>query len=438
MTGGKKKSGIPDPDSLEILAQQDFNVIIDKHLMFVRGQRGGARAVLKYRNLSYLNFHNANLSQADFTGSLLMGADLSFGIFRSASFFACDLRNADMSRADFSRADFRGAVLSGADLTGADMTGTDLREGKIMTSGPSGGLEDRKRPGSPNNSRTIFTGAKMMHCDLSGSLAKAADFTEADLKNAVFREAQMTGATFKNANLSGGDFTGADLSHSDMRGSIRPGLITFEADLFGVNTRGSMAEGETGAKLDTSPDALEALLREHTAWVSSAGKKGQRLDLSGYDLRDVVNLHLYPLTAIKAEGANFVGQELRRANMQSGLFDQSDFRDCVLENADLRGGGFKNCKMTRSNLRGANLSALYFKRGGETRMKRADFSGSVLRFADLRSANLQDSVMMGVDLTSADLSGADLRGADFTGAAIKNAKFDGCLMDKAKIDFSGL
>lgn len=434
----RKKGGVPEPEALIILAQQDFNVIIDKHLMFIRGQRGGARAVLQYRNLSYLNFHNANLSQADFTGSLLLGADLSFGIYQGACFFACDLRNADMSRADFSRADFRGAILSGADLTGTDMTRADLREGKIMTSGPGGRLEDRKRPGNPGNARTILSGAKMAHCDLSGALAKAADFSDADLKNAQFRNAQMTGASFMNANLSSGDFTGADVSHSDMRGSIRSGIITFEADMFGANTRGSIGDSETGTRLDSEPEVLEALLKEHTAWVSSAGKRGRRLDLSGYDLRGVINLHLYPLTAIKAEDANFVGQELRRANMQSGLFDRADFRDCTLENADLRGSSLKNTMMTRANLRGTNLGALYFKRGGETRMKRADFSGSVLRYADLREANIQDAVMMGVDLSNANLSGADLRGADFTGADIKGAKLDGCLLDKAKIDFSGL
>lgn len=431
-------SVIPEPHKLEVVHQEDFNRILDKHLMFVRGQRGGARAVLKYRNLSYLNFHNSNLSQADFTGSLFQGADLSFSVFRSACFFACDLRGADLSRADFTRADLRGCYLAGADLTGADLTGADLREGKIMTTSRQGSLEDRKRIGAENTAKTIFTGARMMHCDLTGTLAKSADFTDANLKGALFRGAQMSGASFRGANISSGDFTGADISQTDMRGAIRPGIITIDADVLGISTKGSINERETGERLDDSPDVLEALLKEHTSWVSSAGKKGKRLDLSGYDLRNVINLNLYPLTAIKAVGANFVGQELRRANMQSAIFDQSDFRDCNFEYADLRGASLKETQMIRANLRGANMSALSFKREGTVRMKRPDFSGSTMRFCDLRGANLQDSVMMGVDLTSANLSGADLRGADLTGAILKGAKVDAVLLDGTKVDFGTL
>ena len=433
----KNGKSIPDPNELEILAQEDFNIIIDKHLMYIRGQRGGARAILTYKNLSYLNFHNSNLSQADFTGSLLIGADMSFGIYKSACFFACDLRGADMSRADFSRADLRGCYLAGADLTGTDLTQADMREGKIMTNSKGGALENRKRLGS-SSSKTIFTGAKMADCDMSGILAKSADFSDADLHGAILKGAQVSGAVFHGANLRNSDFSDADISHADMSDSIRTGIITFGADTMGVRTQNSISDRETGSKLSDTNDSLDELLKEHTSWIASAGRKGKRLDLSGYDLRDIVNLSHHPLTAIKAKNANFVGQDMRRANLQSAILDGSDFRDCVLEHADLRGASLKNTKMTRVNLRGANLSPLYFMRSGKSRMKRTDISGSSLRYADLRHANLKDAVLMGVDLTSAVLSGCDLRNADLTGAILKEVILDGALLDGAKIDFSSI
>ena len=428
---------IPEPNELEVMHQEEFNQVLDKHLMFIRGQRGGKRAILKYRNLSYLNFHNSNLSQADFTGSLLIGADLSFGIYQSTCFFACDLRNADMSRADFSRADLRGCYLAGADLSGTDLSGADVREGKIMTNSRERGLEDRQRMGI-ETSKTIFTGARMQNCDLSGMLAKAADFSDADLHGAIFRDAKMSGANFEGANLSGGDFTDADISHCNMRDAIRPGIITVGADVFGINDENSLTEDSVGAKLEYSPAELKGLLEMHSLWVSSAGKNGRRLDLSNYDLRDVLNLNHYPLTAIKATGSSFVGQDMRRANMQSAIFDKSDFRDCNFEYSDVRGGSFKDALMTRVNFRGAKLGSLYFKRDGQRRMKRSNFSGAVMRYGDFRHADLQDVIMMGADLTNAVLIEADLRGADLTGATIKGAKLDGALMDEAKIDFSAL
>jgi uncharacterized protein YjbI with pentapeptide repeats len=138
---------IPDPSDLLPLSQTELNDIIERHAMYLRGQVGGARASIKYRNLSRLNFSKVDLTQGDFTGSMFIEADLSSGNFKGASFFACDLRNANMRNGNFSRADFRGAYVAGANLSGADMTNVDLREGKIMKRGEQGELVDRKRSG---------------------------------------------------------------------------------------------------------------------------------------------------------------------------------------------------------------------------------------------------------------------------------------------------
>jgi len=138
---------IPDPSDMAPMEQGELNAIINKHQMYLRGEMGGARAVLQYCNLSGLNFSGKDLSQADFTASLFRDANLSGANFKSASFFACDLRNADLRDADLSRVDFRGAYVSGADLTGADLTDADMREGKVMKRANDGTLEDNKRSG---------------------------------------------------------------------------------------------------------------------------------------------------------------------------------------------------------------------------------------------------------------------------------------------------
>ena len=150
-------SAVPDHNELPAVSQRMLDEAIEKHAKYLRGQGGGARAVLQYRNLSGLDFKQADLSQADFTGSFFIEADLSKGTFKSACFFACDMRNAKLNDANLRRADFRGAYVAGANLSGADMSDVDLREGKIMTRGEDGLLVDRKRSAGAG-AKTVLSG----------------------------------------------------------------------------------------------------------------------------------------------------------------------------------------------------------------------------------------------------------------------------------------
>ena len=61
---------IPPPGSLPVISQEELNVALEKHLMFLRGQIGGQRLIMQYKDLSNLNFHNRDISQSDFTGSM--------------------------------------------------------------------------------------------------------------------------------------------------------------------------------------------------------------------------------------------------------------------------------------------------------------------------------------------------------------------------------
>ena len=120
------------------LSQGELDEIIEKHTRYLKGQNGGARAVIKFKNLSGLDLSGRDMSHCDFTGSCFIGSNLSDTNFTSATFFACDLRRANLERSNFTRADFRGAFVAGANLTSADLKGADLREGKIMEKGAEG------------------------------------------------------------------------------------------------------------------------------------------------------------------------------------------------------------------------------------------------------------------------------------------------------------
>ncbi len=426
-----------DKAKLERITQSQLDDIIKKHNTFIKGIRGGARAVVKFKDMSDLDFRRADLAQADFTGSILINSNLSGGNFKGVSFFACDLRNAKLENACFSRADMRGAFVAGANLTGSDLKDADLREGKVMERGDKGVMQDKAT--SPVNRevthRTIFTGAKLTETDLSGARAAAADFSDADLSGVKVKDANFSGVNFEGANLSDADFTGSDLSNANLKSSIMTGTVLAMAETGGANLSEALTDKAMGATLDTLKKSLGELLEDHTAWIVSAGKKGKRLDLSGYDLRGEPNLKSYAFTAIKAVGANFLSQNLSGAEIQSAILDRADFRDCRMQNCDLRGSSLKHALFSRADLSDANLSALHFtNEQGQTWLQRVNLSGANMRYVVLRGANLQDAIMMGADLSYAILIDCDLRRADLTGAILTGADFTDCLTTGAIIE----
>ena len=84
----------------------ELNLILEKHVMWLRSESGGKRADLSGADLSRANLYGANLSGANLSGANLYRADLS----------GADLSRANLSGANLYRADLSGANLSGANL----------------------------------------------------------------------------------------------------------------------------------------------------------------------------------------------------------------------------------------------------------------------------------------------------------------------------------
>ncbi len=425
---------IPDPNELQRISQEELNEIIAKHAMYLRGQSGGARAIIQFRDISQANLRAVDLSQADFTGSMFIETDLSNSVFVGASFFACDLRNANLFEANLSRADLRGAYIAGADLTRANLNEADLRTGKIMKRAENGSIEDRKYSGS-KGPVTVLAGANMLETNMVKVNASEADFTDANLCGANLTQADIQSACFESANLTDGDLSGANLSKTSFKSSIIAGTLMAESGYRDMDLSGARYERDMGDKLESLGKSLPELLKDHTKWVASKGETGIQLDLSDYDMRDVLDLKKIPLTAIRCIGGNFLHQDLRRAELQSAQFDKSDFSDCNMWEADLRGSSFKYARFCRANLKGAMLCPLEFQNpDGTTRLQRADMSGANLRYVNFTDADLRHVIFMGVDLTSAVIRNCDMRGADLTGAILQGAILENVNLEGAIID----
>lgn len=423
-------------NGLQKLTQSELDDIIRKHLKFISGIRGGARAIIKFKDISGLNFRKADLSQSDFTGSVLLGCDMSYGNFKGVSFFACDLRGANLEHSCFARSDLRGATVVGARLTGADFQKADLREGIILNRvGTDNATLADSYYGESKKAKTIFAGARLAETNMSGAMGRDADFTDADLTGVIIKDADFSNANFTGANLTGADFTGSDLKNANMKSSVISGTLLSEAKTDGTDMTDAISEEKMGAKLESLGKTLTQLLEEHTTWITTAGRKGNRLDLSGFDLRHILDLRAYSLTAVKAIGAMFINQNLEGIQAQSASFDRADFRDSKMKNADLRGSSLKNSMLTRVNLVGANFSPLLFKNAdGSNRLQRVNLTGANLRYAIITEANFSDCILNGADLSYAVLHGCDLRRADLTGAILDNADFHGAKLEDVIAD----
>lgn len=99
----------------------DLKIILDKHHKWLKNEPEGARANLRYVNLSRADLSCVNLSRAD-----LFGADLSYANLNDADLSYANLNNADLSYANLNRADLNRANLSRAHLSCANLNYTSL------------------------------------------------------------------------------------------------------------------------------------------------------------------------------------------------------------------------------------------------------------------------------------------------------------------------
>ena len=190
-------------------------------------------------NLSGLDLHGEDLSEAYLNqkvlrGADLTGADLTKARLEGAVLFAANLKDADLTEARLDRADLRYADLSGATLVGASLTGARLEA------------------------------ASLVEADLSGADLSDAR-VQADLRGADLRGAKLVGAQFARANLEKADLRGADLNFADLRG----------ANLKGAKLRGTETGGIGDAKLDSPKDLSFVRYDGGTKWPDDFHWEGE-------------------------------------------------------------------------------------------------------------------------------------------------------------------
>lgn len=369
----------------ERISQDQLDEVLRKHRNFSVGKPGGARAVMKFKDLSGLDFRRIDLSGADFTGSNLARCNLSYGTYVGSAFYGCDLRDANLEGANFTRADMRGTNREGARLEHADLSTADLREGKVLAA---------KSSAAAAAMNTGLTGTRRQEKETRIS---SLDLSQNEGKEAL-RESNLV---LKGApNAESHRESSLDLSNrSGEDEPIRESRLVLKSDEDEKNQQESslvLSAGNTDetrvSKLtlqgeDTSASAREALvsleveareliagLEQHAKWLTSNGQLGKQLILKDADLRRVPDLVRFPMTALRADRVDFSGLNLGGVHLQSAQLTSCNFEGTNLSRADLRGATLRACNLTRANLSKALLTPLQF---GE-RNQPTDLSGSIL------------------------------------------------------------
>lgn len=422
---------------LEKMTQAEINEVIRRHVMFLSAIPGGARAVVRDRDLSGLNFTGQNLAQSDFTGCILRGAIMNNASFESATLFGCDLRGALLQGARLMRVDLRGAEVDEADMQKADLTGADLREGKTVIKRKIRHTEDQYSKAAEAGIVHLL-GCNLTDAILTGVLAMSADFTDAQMGAVDLTGANLKGAVLRGADLSNSKIDNADLRDADFTWATLTGASLNKTEKSGSNFTLALTADTVGTSIEEMELTLDELVLRHIQWVATAGRYGAQLVLNGVDMRKAGKLAAQKLTAVRAQDATFAEMDLRGIELQAASLNGSDFRKCLLAGSDLRGSRFAGCLMNRADLRRANLNPLTIRRreDAEEYQLPCVFDNAHLRHVNFAGARLMEASFFKADLTGADFSDCDLRRSDFRGAKLLNARFDNALLEDALFDLS--
>ena len=294
------------------------------------------------------------------------------------------------------------ADMSDLDLSGLDFSGYDLSGCRAM--------------------KTKFAGADLSGTDLTGLMANSADFSQANLQKAVLTKSVLTKAGLKQADLTGAELSrtvmqGADLGQADLTGAVLNQTMLEKAIL----VKADLTESRLSMTILTEADLSGAILAK--ARMEKCLFQGSIMDQA-----DLSHSFLSGCLLQKASGQNvvFKGAVMHGSGVMQSVFPQVDF-----QGADLSGSFFKDSNFTGGVFSHGKLDGALFD---SCEMDQADLSRSTARKTRLVKSNLEGADLTAVNLFSgslrktrlveAKLTASNLYGVDFYKAEVGQTKFE--------------
>jgi uncharacterized protein YjbI with pentapeptide repeats len=261
--------------------------------------------------------------------------------------------------------------------------------------------------------------------NLSGANLRGVDLSEVDLD-----DADLSGADLSDAKLYAASLWGANLSRANLVGAALNGAILIEADLSGSDLSSANLRCATALR----HDQLFNYYRDQYLPILQAM---QRYSSFTTNLM-AANLHNANLQYAQLQGVIFQQANLTDANLKAAALNCANFSSANLSGADLREAilvyiNLRNTKFsqqTKINERWRRISSLV-----SCQVKKPyHWHAAKLQDADLRGADLSETIMHFADLRGADLINANLMGADFSHTArIAGVKLEGAKYDRDTI-----
>lgn len=170
-------------------------------------------------NIGGINFSGANLSYVT-----MLACIASNGVMMAK----VNLTRTTLQHCNFHQADFSGAQFSGTNVVvGSNMTESNFSGAIISASFFRGANLSQSNFHLARLDKTNFSLTNMTNCSAIQVSASATHFDRADLTDATFLSSKMVGAIFRNANLAGTCFDDCDLTHADFSKATTTKSTTF-------------------------------------------------------------------------------------------------------------------------------------------------------------------------------------------------------------------
>jgi uncharacterized protein YjbI with pentapeptide repeats len=417
-----------------------------------------------YERIDFIDFRDTTLTDADFTGADVRGANFSLGysppltqsshysftggislqqLYSTASYQAHDLRGIDLTGHLIIGGNFAGqnlayANFTEASLTDADFTGAAINGANFTNIASGTGISLAQLYSTANYEAHNLSGISLAGNELSGG-----NFESLNLTNVDFSSATLTSADFTNAVVRGASFgvskyslfrnatitAGTGISNSQLyatasyRAHDLSGISFVGNNLEGGNFAGQNLENArfagatitnadfTGADILGTNFDVFAYFSGQTFITGTGISPSQLYSTASYQVHDLRGIHLDSNNLVDT---NFAGQNLTNASFSSATLTGADFTDANVQGANFGATTSKGFTLAQlystasyraKNLSGVNLYSNNLAGGNFTRQ------------------NLTNTYFYGATLTGADFSGADARGAqylDFTGTITTN------------------
>ncbi len=222
--------------------------------------------------------------------------------------------------------------------------------------------------------------------DVVSALFKAAPGSQPDLSGKDLRRLDLAGVDFKGANLARAILFGSDLASANLANANLAGAVLDRVTI----TKTNFADANLTQVTILRPNIFRSLQAVSSEVPTFAGARLAGSHLSGRF--DLVNFRGADLTGVRFGPKDPRSEELITGRME---LTGCDFSGAILRDANLSRSVSKYAKFTHADMRGANLANANFK--------------------------------------GADFTGAELAGADFTGAVLEGATFtDARGLDRAR------